>query len=182
MQGVIVFFLFYMLTFALCSAIVILLGADLVTGISATAAALGNVGPGFNQVGPMANFADLHPISRIVLTLRDVDRPARSDHRAGDPSTRSVARGPLVGDRPGRPLKAIHSALTLLEVLAVRDQPRAAAGLRATLSLKTPDALQVVAAASGGCSAFITNDHRLPKLPGLRILHLSDYAWAPATA
>jgi trk system potassium uptake protein TrkH len=69
MQGVIVFFLFYMLTFAVCSAIVILLGADLVTGISATAAALGNVGPGFGQVGPMANFADLHPISRIVLTL-----------------------------------------------------------------------------------------------------------------
>ncbi len=54
MQGVIVFFLFYMLTFAICSAIVILMGADLVTGISATAAALGNVGPGFNQVGPMA--------------------------------------------------------------------------------------------------------------------------------
>jgi trk system potassium uptake protein len=68
MQGVIVFFLFYMLTFAVCSAIVILLGADIVTGISATAATLGNVGPGFNQVGPMANFADLHPISRVVLT------------------------------------------------------------------------------------------------------------------
>ena len=45
------------------------MGADMVTGISATAATLGNVGPGFNQVGPMANFADLHPISRIVLTL-----------------------------------------------------------------------------------------------------------------
>ena len=69
MQGVVVFFLFYMLTFAVCSAIVILLGADMVTGISATAATLGNVGPGFNQVGPMSSFADLHPISRIVLTL-----------------------------------------------------------------------------------------------------------------
>ena len=69
LQGVIVFFLFYMLTFAVCSAIVILLGADIVSGISATAATLGNVGPGFNQVGPMANFADLHPISRFVLTL-----------------------------------------------------------------------------------------------------------------
>jgi trk system potassium uptake protein len=67
-QRVIVFFLFYMLTFAVCSAILIMLGADLVTGISAAAASLGNVGPGFNAVGPMANFADLHPISRIVLT------------------------------------------------------------------------------------------------------------------
>ena len=69
LQGVVVFFLFYMLTFAACSAIVIFLGADMVTGISATAATLGNVGPGFNQVGPMAHFGDLHPISRIVLTL-----------------------------------------------------------------------------------------------------------------
>ncbi len=69
LQNVAVFFLFYMLTFAVCSAIVIFLGADIVTGISATAATLGNVGPGFNQVGPMAHFADLHPISRIVLTL-----------------------------------------------------------------------------------------------------------------
>ena len=69
LQGVIVFFLFYVLTFAVCTAIVILLGADMVTGISATAATLGNVGPGFNAVGPMANSADLHPVSRVVLTL-----------------------------------------------------------------------------------------------------------------
>ena len=69
MMGVVVFFLFYILTFALCTAVVVLLGADLVTGISATAACIGNVGPGFNAVGPMANFADLHPLSRIVLTL-----------------------------------------------------------------------------------------------------------------
>jgi trk system potassium uptake protein TrkH len=67
-QGVIVFFLFYMLTFAVCTVIVILMGADIITGISATAACLGNVGPGFNVVGPMANFADLHPVSRIALT------------------------------------------------------------------------------------------------------------------
>ena len=69
LQGVVVFFLFYMLTFAVCTAIVILFGADLVTGISATAACIGNVGPGFSAVGPMANYADLHPISRIALTL-----------------------------------------------------------------------------------------------------------------
>jgi trk system potassium uptake protein TrkH len=67
-QAVVVFFLFYLLTFAVCAAVVILLGADLVTGISAAAATLGNVGPGFNMVGPMSNFADLHPLSRIVLT------------------------------------------------------------------------------------------------------------------
>jgi len=69
MQGVVVFFLFYMLTFAICAAVLILLGTDMVTGISAAAASISNVGPAFNQVGPMTNFADLHPVSRIVLTL-----------------------------------------------------------------------------------------------------------------
>jgi trk system potassium uptake protein TrkH len=69
MREVVVFMLFYILTFAVGATIVILLGADLVTGISATAATIGNVGPGFNQVGPMGHFGDLHPISKIVLTL-----------------------------------------------------------------------------------------------------------------
>jgi trk system potassium uptake protein TrkH len=68
-QGVVVFFLFYLLTFAVCASIVIAFGADLVTGLSATIACLSNVGPGFNQVGPMAHFGDLHPVSRVALTL-----------------------------------------------------------------------------------------------------------------
>lgn len=68
-QEVIVFFLFYILTFAICAAIVIMFGADMVTGISAAAGAISNVGPGFNQVGPMSNFADLHPVSRFTLML-----------------------------------------------------------------------------------------------------------------
>ena len=69
MRAVIVFMLFYILTFAIGAGIVILLGADLVAGISGTAALIGNVGPGFGTVGPMASFADLHPVSRVVLTL-----------------------------------------------------------------------------------------------------------------
>jgi trk system potassium uptake protein TrkH len=69
LQEVIVFFLFYMLTFAVSAAIVILFGADMLTGISAAAAAISNVGPAFGQVGPMSNFADLHPVSRFTLTL-----------------------------------------------------------------------------------------------------------------
>jgi trk system potassium uptake protein TrkH len=69
MREVVAFMLFYILTFAVGATIVILLGADLVTGITATAATIGNVGPGFNEVGPMGHFGDLHPISRIVLTL-----------------------------------------------------------------------------------------------------------------
>jgi predicted nucleic acid-binding protein len=98
----------------------------------------------------------------------------------------------------------ITSALTLLEVLVVpyragnrflaeqyealltrsrgirlvelsRDQLRAAAQLRAATRVKTPDALQLVAAIGAGCTTFLTNDRRLPLVPGLRILELGSY-------
>lgn len=68
MRSVLVFFLFYLLVFAVCTAIVISLGADILTGLTATIACLGNIGPGFGPVGPMGTFADLHPGSKVVLT------------------------------------------------------------------------------------------------------------------
>jgi trk system potassium uptake protein TrkH len=64
-----VFMLFYLLCFAVGTAVVVALGADLLTGITAAIACLGNIGPGFGEVGPMSNFAGLHPLSKIVLTL-----------------------------------------------------------------------------------------------------------------
>jgi trk system potassium uptake protein TrkH len=69
MRDVVVFMLFYILTFAIGAGIVVMLGENLVTGISATATTIGNVGPGFDRVGPMSNFAHLHPVSKVVLTL-----------------------------------------------------------------------------------------------------------------
>ena len=68
MRAVLVFFLFYVLMVALCVMAVILLGADLITGVTATMATLGNVGPGLGLVGPMANYGHLHPLSKLVLT------------------------------------------------------------------------------------------------------------------
>ena len=49
LRDVQVFMLFYLLTFAIGTAIVIALGADLLTGITATIACLGNIGPGFGK-------------------------------------------------------------------------------------------------------------------------------------
>jgi len=98
----------------------------------------------------------------------------------------------------------VTSALTLLEVLVVpyragnaqlaeryemlltrsrglrlidisRDLVRAAAQLRATIGVKTPDALQLAAALLAGCKTFVTNDRRLPAVPGLKVLQLSAY-------
>ena len=98
----------------------------------------------------------------------------------------------------------VTSALTLLEVLVVpyragnrlladryeslltrsrgirlvdlsHDLLRAAAQLRAATGVKAPDALQLVAAISGGCTTFLTNDRRLPPVPGLRVVELASY-------
>lgn len=62
--------------------------------------------------------------------------------------------------------------LTLVDL----DRPilRAAAHLRATHGVRTPDALQLAAALSGRCGAFLTNDRRLPSLPNLPVFQLRD--------
>ena len=61
------------------------------------------------------------------------------------------------------------------------DRPllRIAAQLRAVFSIKTPDALQLAAALSGGCSVYLTDDRSLPRIPGLEILQVSDYTDSP---
>ena len=104
----------------------------------------------------------------------------------------------------------VTSALTLLEVLVVPyraglrqlaeryeqlltlgrgirmvdltlDQLRAAAQLRAATGARTPDALHLVSALSTGCKTFLTNDRRLPAVPGLRVIQLSSYVSASAS-
>jgi predicted nucleic acid-binding protein len=57
-----------------------------------------------------------------------------------------------------------------------RDQLRAAAQLRAATGVKLPDALQLTAAIGAGCRSFLTNDRRLPEIPGLQILQLASYS------
>ncbi len=42
---------------------------DLVTAGTAVLATLNNIGPGLNQVGPYANFADFHDLVKVVLSL-----------------------------------------------------------------------------------------------------------------
>ena len=59
---------------------------------------------------------------------------------------------------------------------ATRGALRAAAQLRAATGVKTPDALQLAAALGAGCETFVTNDRRLPVIPGLRVVQLSSYA------
>jgi predicted nucleic acid-binding protein len=49
-----------------------------------------------------------------------------------------------------------------------------AADLRARYNLRTPDALQIAAALSAGCQAFLTNDVALKRVTELRVLILDE--------
>jgi len=48
--------------------------------------------------------------------------------------------------------------------------------LRALHRVRTPDALQLAAAMSERCSAFVTNDRALPAIEGLRVIQLEEWA------
>ena len=102
-------------------------------------------------------------------------------------------------------VEAVTSAITLLEVLVVPlrsgqsrlaaryeafltwsrgltlhaiEPPslKVAAWLRATTGASTPDALQLATALAEGCTAFVTNDRRIPEVPGLRVIQLEQVA------
>ena len=57
-----------------------------------------------------------------------------------------------------------------------RDLLRTAARLRAATGVRTPDAIQLAAARAAGCSAFVTNDRRLPSVTDLPVIQLGAYA------
>jgi predicted nucleic acid-binding protein len=65
-----------------------------------------------------------------------------------------------------------EEGLTTIEVSPAIAE--VAAQLRATYNLQTPDSIQMATAISGGASFFLTNDARLPSLPGLEVLVLEE--------
>jgi len=63
------FFMLFMLVFV-CGVVVLTLGGrDLVTSVGATAATLGNIGPGLGKVGPAENYAFLVDWEKWLLVL-----------------------------------------------------------------------------------------------------------------
>jgi predicted nucleic acid-binding protein len=65
-----------------------------------------------------------------------------------------------------------EEGLTTIEVSPAIAE--VAAQLRATYNVQTPDSIQMATAISGGASFFLTNDVRLPSLPGLEVLVLEE--------
>lgn len=62
--------------------------------------------------------------------------------------------------------------LTLVDL--GRPLLHAAAHLRASRGVRTPDAIQLAAALTERCGCFLTNDRRLPDLPRLPVIQLAD--------
>lgn len=67
--NVLAFFLIYLLIFASGSLVMALLGLDFDTAIGATAACLGNIGPGIGKVGPVGNFAFIPDFGKWFLSF-----------------------------------------------------------------------------------------------------------------
>lgn len=63
------FFFSYLAIFACVSLFVAAHGLDMATSLSATAATLGNIGPGLEQVGATSNFASLPSSVKVALTF-----------------------------------------------------------------------------------------------------------------
>lgn len=125
-------------------------------------------------------FIEEHP--RLLSTIVPLFREADEGRRDLVTSALTLLEVLVVPYRAGNRSLADRYEALLTRGRGVRlvdlspDQLRAAAQLRAATGVKTPDALQLVAAIGAGCTAFVTNDRRLPSIPGLRILELSSYA------
>ncbi|MFQ6615524.1 MAG: TrkH family potassium uptake protein [Fidelibacterota bacterium] len=63
------FILFYVSTFVTVSVVLTALGLDLVSAFGATAASLGNIGPGLGSVGPASNYALLPGLAKWLLSF-----------------------------------------------------------------------------------------------------------------
>ncbi|MBQ4515763.1 MAG: TrkH family potassium uptake protein [Clostridia bacterium] len=68
-RGVNVFMAAYAVIFVAAMLIISLDNFDFTTNFTAITATLNNIGPGLNSVGPMSNFAEFSPLSKLVMSF-----------------------------------------------------------------------------------------------------------------
>lgn len=137
-------------------------------------------GPTALDTAPFIYFIEEHPefVPLVAPVFEDVDAGRREVATSGltllEVLVVPYRAGNLALAERYEALLTRSRGVRLVEI--GRGALRMAAQLRAVHpSVRTPDALQLAAALSAGCSAFVTNDRDLPALPGLRILKLRDY-------
>jgi len=73
-------------------------------------------------------------------------------------------------------LAAVQDSEGLEVVPVTRDVLVEAAGIRARLGVRLPDAIHVATAVLSGCRSFLTNDRSITEIPDVRVIYLSDIA------
>lgn len=63
------YFVLYVAIFLIGSVLVAATNVDMITSTTSVAATLNNIGPGLGLVGPMANYALMHPFAKVVLIV-----------------------------------------------------------------------------------------------------------------
>ena len=71
-KQIIAFVIFYFILLFLSTITVYILEGNLNLAIVGSAATLGNVGPGFEQIGPMGSYAELTPFTKIIFIINMV--------------------------------------------------------------------------------------------------------------
>jgi trk system potassium uptake protein len=68
LRGIVGFLIAYFATFAVGAMLVAVIENDITIGITGSITTLGNAGPGFGAIGPMATFAGLSPLTKLIFT------------------------------------------------------------------------------------------------------------------
>ncbi|RUM36790.1 MAG: TrkH family potassium uptake protein [Desulfobulbus sp.] len=63
------FLLFYLILMIISALGVTTIEGDASVGLVGTAATIGNIGPGFGEIGPMGSFGGLSPLTKIIFTI-----------------------------------------------------------------------------------------------------------------
>ncbi|RAR26695.1 TrkH family potassium uptake protein, partial [Pseudomonas sp. MDMC224] len=70
MRSVAAFITLYVMLFGFGAVVLGMLEEDFVVAFTASAAAVGNIGPGLGTVGPMAHYGELHPLSKLTMIFQ----------------------------------------------------------------------------------------------------------------
>lgn len=84
---------------------------------------------------------------------------------------------PLRQNRPDLQIQYLDLLLHSVNFATVPIDPDIAqtgASLRANHNIRLPDALQIAAAMLAGADAFLTNDHALKRITGIKVIVLSE--------
>lgn len=68
-RAVTIMFSVFVVAFGLGAASLMMMGQDMETGLTASLACIGNIGPGLGLVGPRGNYSDIPALGKIILSI-----------------------------------------------------------------------------------------------------------------